>query len=345
MEINNKKPYVPVEFADFSVYNASLENKEWLSTKGDCTNSCVTEKEVSRSPTTSSITSGYFSHSASNATLSDMLIPCSESMDQLANQTRDLDSNDHSVAHLTHVLKSSNQGVSEAERDFAKCKKTVSPITGTCALATEVQVSESTSVNAPRLQCSSLDSSTNKYEIEFPSREATVEHISNVFEDHAFTEFMGVDDAKEFECSTNITSNRKKKFLVAGMNSVISFSKSVHDQDSALSCLESGSVGYNLSSSVENPLLNAREKESSNCQQCADSLPAGDSIGKNHLDVPSSEDTISEGHSNWLAVGEQVYVDDNKTGTVRYIGPVDFSTGTWVGIELHVQMGKISLFL
>ncbi|XP_032078698.1 kinesin-like protein KIF13A isoform X7 [Thamnophis elegans] len=274
LEINNKKPYVPVEFADFSVYNASLENKEWLSTKGDCTNSCVTEKEVSRSPTTSSITSGYFSHSASNATLSDILIPCSESTDQLANQTRDLDSNDHSVAHLTHVLKSSNQGASEGERDFAKCKKTVSPITGTCALATKVQVSESTSVNAPRLQCSSLDSSTNKLEIEFPSREATVEHISNVFEDHAFTEFMGVDDAKEFECSASTTSNRKKKFLVAGMNSVISFSENVHDQDSAFSCLESGSVEYELSSSVENPSLNAREKESSNCQQCA-TLPAG----------------------------------------------------------------------
>uniref|UniRef100_A0A8C5WZ12 Kinesin family member 13A n=1 Tax=Laticauda laticaudata TaxID=8630 RepID=A0A8C5WZ12_LATLA len=253
LEINNKKPYVPVEFADFSIYNASLENKEWLSTKGDCTNSCVTAKEVSRSPTTSSITSGYFSHSASNATLSDMLIPCSESMDQLANQTRDMDSNDHSVAHLTHVLKSSNQAVSEAEKDFAKCKKMVSPITGT---------------------------------------------------------------------------------------SLIPFSKNVHDQDNALSCLESGSVGYDLSSSVENPLLNAREKESSNCQQCADSLPVGDFVGKNHLGVPSSEDTISEEHFNWLAVGEQVYVDDNKTGTVRYIGPVDFSTGTWVGIELHVQMGK-----
>ncbi|XP_015743490.1 kinesin-like protein KIF13A isoform X9 [Python bivittatus] len=340
LETNNKKPYVPVEFADFSVYNASLENKEWLSTKGDCINSCVTEKEVSRSPTTSSITSGYFSHSASNATLSDMLIPCSESMDQLASQMRDLDSNDHSVAHLTHVLKSSNQGVSEAERDFAKYKKLVSPIIVTCALATEIQVSESTNVNATRLHCSSLDSSTNKHEIEFPSREATVEHISNVFEDHAFTEFMGVDDAKEFECSASKTSNRRKKFLTAGMNSAIPFSKNVHDQDSALSCLESRSVGYHLSNSIENPLLNAREKEASCCQQYAHSLPAGDFNGKNHLDVPSSEGTTTEGHPNWLAVGEQVYVDANKTGIVRYIGPVDFSTGTWVGIELHVQMGK-----
>ncbi|XP_063155013.1 kinesin-like protein KIF13A isoform X4 [Candoia aspera] len=337
LEANNKKPYVPVEFADFSVYNASLENKEWLSSKGDCINSCVIEKEVSRSPTTSSITSGYFSHSASNATLSDMLIPCSESMDQLANQMRDLDSNDHSVAHLTHVLKSSNQGVSEPERDFAKYKKLVSPVIGTCALATEIQVSESTNVNATRLHCSSLDSSSNKHEIEFPSREATVEHVSNVFEDHAFTEFMGVDNAKEFECSASKTSIKRKKFLTAGMNSAISFSKNVHDQDSALSCLESRS---GLSNSIENPLSKAREKEASCCQQYADSLPAGDFTGKNHLDVPSSEDTTSEGHANWLAVGEQVYVDDNKTGTVRYIGPVDFSTGTWVGIELHVQMGK-----
>ncbi|KFV88419.1 Kinesin-like KIF13A, partial [Struthio camelus australis] len=78
------RPYVPEEFADFSIYNASLENREWYSSKSDFMNSRVLEKEVSRSPTTSSITSGYFSHSASNATLSDMLVPCSDSTDQLA---------------------------------------------------------------------------------------------------------------------------------------------------------------------------------------------------------------------------------------------------------------------
>ena len=85
------QPYVPVEFADFSVYNASLENREWFSSKGDLTNSKVLEKEVSRSPTTSSITSGYFSHSASNATLSDMVVPSSDSSDQLALPTKDTD--------------------------------------------------------------------------------------------------------------------------------------------------------------------------------------------------------------------------------------------------------------
>ncbi|KFQ03069.1 Kinesin-like KIF13A, partial [Leptosomus discolor] len=65
------------------------------------------EDKVSRSPTTSSITSGYFSHSASNATLSDMLVPCSDSTDQLASHTKELDSNDPSGSSLAHDARSS----------------------------------------------------------------------------------------------------------------------------------------------------------------------------------------------------------------------------------------------
>uniref|UniRef100_A0A670IQW2 Kinesin family member 13A n=1 Tax=Podarcis muralis TaxID=64176 RepID=A0A670IQW2_PODMU len=213
LEAINKKPYVPEEFADFSVYNASLENREWLSSKGDFVNSRVVEKEVSRSPTTSSITSGYFSHSASNATLSDMLVPCSDSTDQLANQMRDLDSNDHSVAHLTHDLRPSNKETSEPERDLR-------------------------------------------------------------------------------------------------------------------------------SNSTENPSLSVRIKEASYCQMYADSFLADDFIGKNHLNVSHCEDVTSEEHPSWMEVGEQVYIGSNKPGIVRYVGPVDFSSGTWVGIELHFQTGK-----
>uniref|UniRef100_A0A8D2L1W4 Kinesin family member 13A n=1 Tax=Varanus komodoensis TaxID=61221 RepID=A0A8D2L1W4_VARKO len=154
LEAINKKPYVPEEFADFSVYNASLENREWLSSKGDFVNSRVLDKEVSRSPTTSSITSGYFSHSASNATLSDMLVPFSDSTDQLTSQMRDLDSTDHSVVHLTHDLKSSNTEASEPEKDLAKLKKAMSPVKGNCALTKEMSMSESTGSDATKLHCS-----------------------------------------------------------------------------------------------------------------------------------------------------------------------------------------------
>uniref|UniRef100_K7FS20 NAD-dependent protein deacylase sirtuin-5, mitochondrial n=1 Tax=Pelodiscus sinensis TaxID=13735 RepID=K7FS20_PELSI len=43
---HNFRPYIPEEFADFSVYNASLENREWFSAKTDCMNSRVLEKEI-----------------------------------------------------------------------------------------------------------------------------------------------------------------------------------------------------------------------------------------------------------------------------------------------------------
>ncbi|XP_069559176.1 kinesin-like protein KIF13B isoform X2 [Brachyistius frenatus] len=43
---------------------------------------------------------------------------------------------------------------------------------------------------------------------------------------------------------------------------------------------------------------------------------------------------------DWLKVGEFVTVGANKSGTVRYVGPTDFSEGTWVGVELEVPAGK-----
>ncbi|XP_066479306.1 kinesin-like protein KIF13A isoform X2 [Tiliqua scincoides] len=349
LEAVDKKPYVPEEFADFSVYNASLENREWLSSRGDLVNSRVLEKEVSRSPTTSSITSGYFSHSASNATLSDMLVPCSDSSDQLANQMRDLDSNDHSAAHLAHDLRSSNKEALESGKDLAKDERSISPAKGNSALAREVPLSESTTnTDATKLHCSALDSSANKstqHGIEFTSREAVVEHTSNVFEDHAFTEFMGAEDGKELEYSvvsqfcSNGGSGRRKKLSAADMNCDSDFSRTTCNQDNPVSHPKSTPLEYQLSNTVENPLLAVVVKEASYCQMYADSFLGDDFTGKT-LDVSGCENPASEEHPSWVAVGEQVCVSSSKTGIIKYVGPVDFSAGTWVGVELHLQKGK-----
>ncbi|XP_015261843.1 PREDICTED: kinesin-like protein KIF13A, partial [Gekko japonicus] len=350
LEAINKKPYVPEEFADFSVYNASLESREWLSSKGDLVNSRILEKEVSRSPTTSSITSGYFSHSASNATLSDMLVSCNDSTDQLANQIRDLDSSDHSVAHLSHDLRPSNKDALEPERGCSKDKRAMSPLKGNNALASEIPVSESTtSVDATKLQSSAEDFSDNKnseHGIEFAAREVTVEHTSNVFEDYAFTEFMGVEDGKELECSGALqfcsggSSNRRKKLSAAKMNCATGSSKKNCNKDKPMSQLEPTQVACQQASSTENPVLAVIVKKDSCCQAHADSFLANDFTGKNNLDISDCEDATSEEYPNWVAVGEHVCIGNSKSGIVRYIGPVDFSTGTWVGIELHFQMGK-----
>lgn len=339
---------MPEEFADFSVYNSSLENKEWFSSKGDLVNPCVLEKDVSRSPTTSSVTSGYFSHSASNATLSEMLVPSSDSTEQLANQVRDLDSNDHTAAHLSPDL-SSNES-SEQESNVAKDKRDVSPIKIKTALARESTQSESAvDTGVTELHCSALDASANKnvqHGTEFPSRGATVECMLNVFEDHAFTEFMGVEDGKELEnsvisqfCSSD-SSNRRQKLSIAGKSCTSSFSKNTYNQDKPVSHLEAAPVGYPLSNSTEIPFLAAIVKEASHCQMYADSFLTDDFPEKSNLNAADCADVTSEEVPDWIAVGEQVCIGSNKTGIVKYIGPLDFSTGTWVGIELNIQMGK-----
>ncbi|XP_035882357.1 kinesin-like protein KIF13A isoform X2 [Phyllostomus discolor] len=206
------QPYVPVEFADFSVYNASLENREWFSSKVDLINSRVLEKEVSRSPTTSSITSGYFSHSASNATLSDMVVPSSDSTDQLAIQTKDADSNEHSGLPLVHDFRSSsNKELTEPERGLVKDKIITVPLKENSALAKGSPSSQSIPEKNSKIfcrtgSCSEQDNCSSKNgqaAREFCSKEVTIEYTTNILEDHSFTEFMGVSDGKDFDGLTD----------------------------------------------------------------------------------------------------------------------------------------------
>uniref|UniRef100_A0A8U8ATM7 Uncharacterized protein n=1 Tax=Geospiza parvula TaxID=87175 RepID=A0A8U8ATM7_GEOPR len=212
----NFRPYVPEEFADFSIYNASLENREWFSSKSDFMSSRVLEKEVSRSPTTSSITSGYFSHSASNATLSDMLVPCSDSTDQLASHSKELDSSDPLGSSLAHDLRSSlNKECRESEKELAREKLPVVPLKENSALTEQVPLSLSAtdrdSQQLPRAgSLSALSSLDGKNTIEFSAREVTVEHTMDILEDHSFTEFMGVEDGKDFDHSAAPQSSKRQ---------------------------------------------------------------------------------------------------------------------------------------
>ncbi|XP_015305357.3 kinesin-like protein KIF13A isoform X15 [Macaca fascicularis] len=212
----SSQPYVPVEFADFSVYNASLENREWFSSKVDLSNSRVLEKEVSRSPTTSSITSGYFSHSASNATLSDMVVPSSDSSDQLAIQTKDADSTEHSTASLVHDFRpSSNKELTEVEKGLVKDKIIMVPLKENSALVkgspSSQSIPEKNSKSLCRTgSCSELDGSVQNCPSKisqpargFCPREVTVEHTTSILEDHSFTEFMGVSEGKDFDGLTD----------------------------------------------------------------------------------------------------------------------------------------------
>ncbi|XP_051050291.1 kinesin-like protein KIF13A isoform X2 [Phodopus roborovskii] len=201
------QPYVPVEFADFSVYNASLENREW-SSKAGLTDSSVLEKAVSRSPTTSSLTSGYFSHSASNATLSDMAVPSSDSSDQLAISTKEVECSEHPGPSLAPDFRpASNKDPTEVERGLGKDKTITTTAEEDSALpkgnASPQSIPEKNSRMPCRTaSCSELDAGLSKNgqpAREFCPGEVTIEHTTNILEDHSFTEFMGVSDGKDFD--------------------------------------------------------------------------------------------------------------------------------------------------
>lgn len=59
-------------------------------------------------------------------------------------------------------------------------------------------------------------------------------------------------------------------------------------------------------------------------------------------EVASDSEETSE-VPEWLKEGEYIAVGTNKTGIVRYVGPVDFQEGTWVGVELDLPSGEWSL--
>ncbi|OCT79108.1 hypothetical protein XELAEV_18030206mg [Xenopus laevis] len=61
--------------------------------------------------------------------------------------------------------------------------------------------------------------------------------------------------------------------------------------------------------------------------------------------VESNQEEISDSDepqedSDWLKEGEYVTVGSNKKGVVRYVGPTDFQEGIWVGVELETPAGK-----
>uniref|UniRef100_A0A8C0BES5 Kinesin family member 13A n=1 Tax=Buteo japonicus TaxID=224669 RepID=A0A8C0BES5_9AVES len=192
----NFRPYVPEEFADFSVYNASLENREWFSSKSDFMSSRVLEKEVSRSPTTSSITSGYFSHSASNATLSDMLVPCSDSTDQLASHMKEQDSNDPSGSSLAHDVRSSlNKECRESEKELAREKLPVLPLKENSALTEQStcvgQLGSADAMESPL--CSVLVKETSDHE---------------TYPDTSVDDFIGKDHLDGSDCEEGASADQ-----------------------------------------------------------------------------------------------------------------------------------------
>lgn len=262
------RTYVPEDFANFEVYNASLGGG------GDLPMGVALlpgnrgpEKEVSRSPTASSCTSGYFSHSTSNATLSDTPFSGSESSDRLSVGSRD-------AAELQEQARNS--------------------LTAKSALN-----------EAAHAHSSSPNPNTSQEFTDFKGAgdefgEDELKH----FDWHPGAERAGIPPKRPADVSTN---------------------------DLAAPChLHNGNEGPSSPSSSPGTFPHPTAPEDTARRHGARISPA-----------PSSED--EEGAPvaqlpDWMAPGEQVWVG-TRSGTVHYVGGVEFARGIWVGVELDCAVG------
>uniref|UniRef100_A0AAR2KQT0 Kinesin motor domain-containing protein n=1 Tax=Pygocentrus nattereri TaxID=42514 RepID=A0AAR2KQT0_PYGNA len=285
----NFQPYVPEDFANFEVYNASLETQDATLCGGMASypGNKVAEKEVSRSPTSSSCTSGYFSHSASNATLSDALFTGSESSDQLSSGSRD---------PADSLLNKNSFG------EAGHCHP--GPV--------------HSSMNCTGQSCS-------------PKANQCILSVSQ-----EFTDFKGAGDGFSFEseCQTEMPESlRQAKCDQTPPRNTEGISQSLCTNVQATPC----------------HLHNGKDSPSSSSSSTTPTQPEGSSLedhmfSKTTVETGSSAPEEDEGAPvaqlpDWMAPGEQVWVG-TRSGTVHYVGGVEFAQGIWVGVELDRAVGK-----
>ncbi|XP_077432241.1 kinesin-like protein KIF13A isoform X2 [Vanacampus margaritifer] len=295
------RSYIPEDFANFDIYNATLESRaDWKE-----------RKEVSRSPTTSSCTSGYFSHSASNATLSDLPFSSSESSDHLTCTSRE--SHDVVGCHA-------GRGYTQMKSVAAGSEERTFPLPQNCNLSCSQEFTDFKGADDTIAE-EDLDDFTQKWEQDGGDIATTLKtetcHSSDV---------AGItnnsDNASAALHKHPVSSNTVICTIGPSPTSVItsvtSLSKAppLRGGDPPIREPAQGDVPHGSPSPSPDP---------------SSTEPSGDSSGDESAPVAQLPD--------WMAPGEMVWVGKRR-GTVHYVGGVEFAKGIWIGVKLDLAVGK-----
>ncbi|KAM4569060.1 kinesin-like protein KIF13A isoform 4-T4 [Fundulus diaphanus] len=375
LDHSSLRSYIPEDFANFEIYNATLESQDGFrsDSKGSRCGGGSGEREVSRSPTASSCTSGYFSHSESNATLSDVPFSASESSDHLSCAT-------HDPAGQSSAQTKSVSAGSNAEQPF--------PARG----APEQLIHPSSSpVSIPNC-------TDEQHTVPLP-------HNYILSTSQEFTEFKGADDStgegglahfsKEWAQGglEFFTSHQKEpehtktcdngNQLSSDPENVLSRCPNYENPVSVtVSCpnrkvastslnipISAADRGLALSSTSQDPSPSlpppasaspikpfATARSSGPAQRAGGEPPIqepaqGDLPHGSPCPSPNPSSAEPSGDSSgdestpvaqlpdWMAPGEQVWVGKRR-GTVYYVGGVEFAKGIWIGVKLDLAVGK-----
>uniref|UniRef100_A0A3B4AE49 Uncharacterized protein n=1 Tax=Periophthalmus magnuspinnatus TaxID=409849 RepID=A0A3B4AE49_9GOBI len=313
--------YIPEDFANFDIYNATLESQEGpmsgnLDVKETRCEGGSGERQISRSPTTSSCTSGYFSHSASNATLSD--VPLSASSDHL-----------HSSGGCD----------------------TVSTSGQTCTISKSVCAIGDTQHQPPQTETTRDNPSSHSASspMSIPNctdKEQAVPPNCVLSASLEFSDFKGADDSPgegltqftetwESVKEPNVNVKNSDKIKKKPCNVLEHTEKSCSELNILYSTSVSSSVSsfkgpiqsLIVSSPAQGDLPHGSPCPSPNPSSAE---PSGDSSGEESSPVQLPD---------WMAPGEQVWVGKRR-GTVHYVGGVEFAKGIWIGVKLDLAVGK-----
>lgn len=334
--------YVPEDFANFESYNAALESEDGAlcsRTEPKGMRCGGGDREVTRSPTTSSCTSGYFSHSASNATLSDMTFSASESSDHLSLTSRE-------AADPNSCL--SSRGCSQAKGVQASEQ----PQRPRASQPVSVPQSEEADGSAPTFSLSSSQEFTDFKGADDSIGEVGLAHFSEEWlrrngglESTALANQKQSDISGVACCMSASTTSHKP--LSASDSVSASAPPNATDEDLVPDKVPSLSISSPLTAPPSSPAPRSGGQpliqepaqgdlpHSSPCPSPNPSSaePSGDSSGDESAPVAQLPD--------WMAPGEQVWVGKRR-GTVHYVGGVEFAKGIWIGVKLDMAVGECS---
>ncbi|KAM9310605.1 kinesin-like protein KIF13A isoform 2-T2 [Pholidichthys leucotaenia] len=371
--------YIPEEFANFEIYNATLESQEGLRSdlKGSRCGGVSGERAVSRSPTTSSCTSGYFSHSASNATLSDVAFSASESSDHLSCTSRDSqDPPGCPTGRSCMQTKGDTQqppvlavGVQEVLKhpssspvSIPKCtaKQELIPLPHNCVLSTSQEFTDfkgaDDTVGVSELK--HFDDGWEQDEVKFSLDEQKKSNNSQMCDsDNQLT--SNVSDNLRMSNNENAIckcpNHGEPARISLGYPNTTVFCTSVRTPaPSPAPTVPSASVKPPASPSPVIHLTTAKSSgpalrsggEPPIQEPVQGDLPHGSpcpspnpSSAEPSGDSSGDESTPVAQLPDWMAPGEQVWVGKRR-GTVHYVGGVEFAKGIWIGVKLDMAMGK-----
>ncbi|XP_038125383.1 kinesin-like protein KIF13A isoform X4 [Cyprinodon tularosa] len=371
--------YIPEDFANFEVYNATLESQEGFRSdlKGSRCGGGNGDREVSHSPTASSCTSGYFSHSDSNATLSDVPFSTSESSDHLSCPSRE--SQDHPGRSSAQSRSgSAGTNVEQPLSSFGASDQLIHPTSSPVTIPTCTEKQHTVSLPHNCILSTSqeftdfkgaddsigdgdlahfteewgqggLDISTNHCQKE-PEHLKTCDDENQHLSDPQKVAFS----CPNYENPVSVTvSCSNTKVPCTSLNTSVSapvrgltFSSSSKDL--------SASLPSPASTSAIKPPPTARTRgpaqraggEPPIQEPAQGDLPHGSpcpspnpSSAEPSGDSSGDESTPVAQLPDWMAPGEQVWVGKRK-GTVYYVGGVEFAKGIWIGVKLDLAVGK-----